>query len=277
MKKLISFLLICGILPVMAQQQIEVRIEERPSSTGIRPAFEMAVPQATAGDAIDLWGKTIIQRNLFKKTPKMKKIKDEWWINDLIIRDITSMPLNVITQVSSFPDHIYVNIFLQSEGGFLGSSGSSEQTNAAAARYIRNYGVELYRHAVDKELKSEEKVLQKLEKDMNKLLRKNKSYGNKIEDALREKGELYGEAEYQQLLLGNVTGNPLGVIGETNRADVEKQLKSTKKDIKKAEKAEKRYKRRAGKNEKAQRDKISEINHQRAKIAEVRTKLNNIR
>ena len=277
MRTLISFLLICGVLPVMAQQQIEVKIEERPSSIGIRPAFEMAVPQATAGDAIELWKQTIIQRNLFKKTPKMEKIKDEWWVNNLVISDITSMPLNVVTQVSSFSDHIYVRVFLQSEGGFLGSPGSLERTNVAAAQYIRKYGVELYRQAVGKELKAEERVLQKLENDMKKLLKKNKSYGNKIEDVQLEKGALYDEAGYQRLLLGNTQSNQLGVIGETPRADVENKLKSTEKEIKKAEKAEKKYKRRVGKNEKAQRDKATEINRQSTKIADIRTKLNNIR
>jgi hypothetical protein len=277
MKTLISFLFLCGILPVMAQQPIEVKIEERPSSTGVHSAFEMVVPQATTSDAIDLWKQTIIPRQLFRKTPKMEKIKDEWWVNNVLVSDITSMPLTVITQVSTFPGHIYVRVFLQSEGGFLGSAGSSEQTNSAAARFIRNYGVELYRQAVGKELRTEERVLQTLENDMKKLMRKNKSFGNKIEDVQNERATLADEASYQRTLLGNDPGNPLGVIGETPRADVESQLKSTEKDIKKANKAEKRYNRKVGKNEKAQSDKAAEIDRQKTKITEVKNKLDNIR
>ena len=123
MKIVITFLLIFGFFYVSAQDTIKVNIEQRPTSFGIQPGFEMMVPQATPNEAIDLWKKTITPKKFLKKTPKMKKIKDEWWVNNIIIDDITSMPLNVITQVSSYPGHIYIRIFFQSEGGFIRFSG----------------------------------------------------------------------------------------------------------------------------------------------------------
>ena len=277
MKIFTTLLFLLGFLTVMGQEPIEVKTEERPSSLGVQTAFEVVVPQATPGDAIDLWKKTILPRGLFKKSPKMEKVKDEWIVRNLLISDITTLPLNVITQVSSFPGHIYVRIFLQTEGGFLGSSGASPQTTDAAIKYIRNYGVDLYRLAVGKELKEEENKLQALENDLNKLMRKNKSYDSKIADAQKDKADLADEASYRKQLLEGNTGSPLGVIGETPRADVEDELKATEKELKKAAKTESRFEKKTRRNEKEQQDKAYEIEKQKIKIQEVKIKLDNIR
>ena len=150
MRTLITLLISFVFIQVMAQDPIKINIVQRPTSFGVQTGFEMVVPQATANEAIDLWKETITPKKFLKNTPKTKKIKDEWWTNNIVISDVNSMPLNVITQISSFTGHIYVRIFLQSEGGFLGSIGSTERTTAAAANYIRKYGVDLYRLAVKK-------------------------------------------------------------------------------------------------------------------------------
>ncbi len=277
MKSLITFFLSFAFLQVMAQQQIEVNVEQRPTSFGIQAGFEMVVPQATPNEAIDLWKKTITPKKFLKKTPKMNKIKDEWWVNNIVISDITSMPLNVITQVSSYPGHIYIRIFFQSEGGFLGSSGSSETTTQAAENYIRSYGVKLYRLAVEKELNGEEHKLDALEKSLKRLKRKNKSYDESISDVKQDKASLNMDAKYQNDLLNNDGKNQLGVIGDISKEDLSKQLKSTKKELKKSEKAEKRLNKKVKKNIKEQQEIAQEIETQKAKVEEVQTKLNNIR
>jgi len=261
----------------IAQQPIEVNLEQRPTSFGIQPGFEMIVPQATSGEAIDLWKETITPKKFLKKTPKMKKIKDEWWVNSVVISEISSMPLNVITQISSFPGHIYVRIFLQSEGGFIGSPGSSETTTQAAEHYIRNYGVQLYRLAVEKELQEEERKLQALENNLKRLKRKNKSYDEAISDVMQDKASLDMDAKFQNDLLNNDGRNQLGVIGQTSDEDLSKQLKLTQKEMKKAEKAEKRLNRKMSKNVKDQRDISNEIEKQKVKVEEVKNKLDNIR
>src|SRR5680860_1215631 len=108
MKLFITLVLLFELTSVMGQMPIEVKIEERPSSIGLHSAFEVVVPQATPSEAIDLMKKTITPRSLFKKSPKMEKVKDEWIVRGVIISDITNMPLDVIAQVSSFPDNLYV-------------------------------------------------------------------------------------------------------------------------------------------------------------------------
>ncbi len=276
MRTLITFLISFAFVHAIAQEPIEVKVEQRPTSFGIQSGFEMVVPQATSDEAIDLWKKTITPKKFLKKTPKTKKIKDEWWTNNIIVSDITAMPLNAAMQVSSFPGHIYVRIFLQSEGGFIGSQGSSEKTTLAASHYIRTYGVELYRLAVEKELSAEENKLKTLENNLKRLQRKNKSYDEAITDVKQDQTSLNRDASYQNDLLNNDGRNQLGVIGETSNEDLSKQLKSTNKELKKSEKAEKRLNKKVDKNIKEQQKMDKEIEVQREVVQQVKTKLANI-
>lgn len=280
MKKLFLILLMVAGLGATAQEPIEVKVEERPSSQGVVTAFEVVVPQATSKDAIELWKKTIMPGGLFKKNPKMEKVKDEWIVRDIVISDITSLPLNVMTQVSSFPGNIYVRVFFQSEGGFLGSPGSSEATTEAATRYVRDYAVELYKQAVEKELKAEEAELRKAENDLNAMQRKNKSFNRKVNDAQKEQGALKEEVNQQEKMLENKEYINLEVSGNDKRTpqeEMEKELKDTEKDLKKAQKSQSKFERKISKNERSQRNKEDEIAKQKIKVEEVKTKLKNIR
>ncbi len=276
MKNYITLLILLIATTAFAQETLEVKVEDRPSSLGVQTAFEVLVPQATPDEAIDLWKKTITPKKFLKKTPKLEKVKDEWIVNNILIRDITNHPLNVITQVSSFPGHIYIRIFLQSEGGFLGSWGSSQQTTEAAEKFIYNYAIDLYRQAIEKELKQEEKVLKSLEKDQDKLMNKNKKYNEKIDDAQQERTELRGSANYQEQLLKD-SKNDRTISDGTTNDDLKKELKANKKDLKKAKRAEAKFEKKAKKNMKSQRDKANEIEKQNIKIEEVKIKLENIK
>ncbi len=260
----------------MGQETLEVKVEDRPSSMGVQTAFEVLVPQATTDEAIALWKKTITPKKLFKKTAKLEKVKDEWLVNNILIKDITSSPLNVITQVSSYPGHLYIRVFLQSEGGFIGSWGSSRQTTEAAEKFIYDYAIDLYRQAVEKELKQEEKVLKTLEKEQDKLMSKHKKYDEKIDEAQQERTELRGSSNYQEQLLKDSKNDRVFSEGTTSD-DLKKELKANKKDLKKAKRSESKYEKKIKKNMKSQRDKTHEIEKQKIKIEEIKIKLRNIR
>ncbi len=280
MKKLITLFFLMGFFWSIAQEPIEVKIEERPSSLGVASAFEVVVPQAKEKDAIDLWKKTIMPGGLFKKNPKMEKVKDEWIVRDIVISDITTLPLNVYTQVSTFPGNIYVRIFLQSEGGFIGSTGSSQAATEAALRYVREYAVELYKQAVSKELKQEENNLKALENDLNKMQRKNKNFNSKVREAQKDESELKSEVSQQEAILENASTviEMEPVDGKKSSQEIlEKELKDTEKDLKKAQKAQTKFERKISKIERDQRSKEDAIAKQKGKVKEVETKLKNIR
>lgn len=277
MRTICTLLFVWIVLGIQAQIPIVVKIEQRPSSQGVQPAFEVMVPQATSTEAIDLWKETIMPKGLFKKGPKMEKVKDEWLVNNVLISDITSSPLNVITQVSSFTGNIYVRIFLQTETGFLGPVGSSPEAVDAANRYIRNYAVDLYRQAVTKELRQEEKELKELENSLGRLQKQNRSYNKQITEAQRDEKDLKNEAlQNEELLRSQQNMITLGNTAESGKEQLEKQVKDTHKDIDKNKKEQYKYSRKVSKNEREQRDKISAIERQKMKVEEVRKKLGGI-
>jgi len=265
------------VLGLQAQVPIVVKIEQRPSSLGVQPAFEVMVPQATASEAIDLWKETILPKGLFKKNPKMEKVKDEWLVSSVLISDITSSPLNVITQVNSFTGNIYIRIFLQTENGFLGPVGSSPEAVDAATRYIRNYAVDLYRQAVTKELRAEEKELKELQNSLIRLQRNNRNYNDKISDAQKDEKDLKNEALQNEELLRSqqnmITLGNTGTNGGNPTEQLEKQVKETRKDMERNQKDQYKFSRKVSKNEREQRDKISAIERQKMKVEEVRKKL----
>jgi len=277
MKTFYTLLFVCMVLGLQAQVLIVVKIEQRPSSLGVQPAFEVMVPQATASEAIDLWKETILPKGLFKKNPKMEKVKDEWLVSSVLISDITSSPLNVITQVNSFTGNIYIRIFLQTENGFLGPVGSSPEAVDAATRYIRNYAVDLYRQAVTKELRAEEKELKELQNSLIRLQRNNRNYNDKISDAQKDEKDLKNEALQNEELLRSqqnmITLGNTGTNGGNPTEQLEKQVKETRKDMERNQKDQYKFSRKVSKNEREQRDKISAIERQKMKVEEVRKKL----
>ena len=259
----------------IGQEPIEVKIEDRPSSVGVHPAFETVVPQATRFEAIDVLKTDFLPRGLFKKNAKLKKIKDEWLVDDVVLDDITSKPLDVITQVSSFPGHIYIRFFFRGADGFLGEEGISPQTTEAASQFVRSYGVELYRHAVENELAEEEKQLRKLEKSLNRLGRKNNTFDDRIGDAMQTQQDMDYEANSRKAELKEAERS--SYVGSEQLEEMEDQLKSTEKELNKAKREEARMKRKIRKNEKEQRELVLEIEKQEDKVEQVKQKLDTIR
>jgi hypothetical protein len=278
--KIVAFFfitLLCSATIVKAQLKIDVTTEQRPSSEGIKTAFEVRVPQATSNEAVDLWKKKLELNKLLRKTPKMEKVKDEWIVNDVIINDITPLPLKVIMQVSSFSGQIFVRFFIQNEVGFMGTPGTSEYNTRAAINYIHDYAVELYKLAVLRELKTEETKLKMLEKERKKLFSKNNSYNNKLSDAKTEQINLSENTNYKRENLDTSIGNSMNKSDDDEHINIQKQLKSNNKMIKKAEKNESKFIRKAEKNERALLAKVREIKLQKIKIGEIKTIYDNIR
>jgi hypothetical protein len=281
MRTLYTFLFCLGVLGLQAQVPIEVKVEPRPSSLGVQPAFEVMVPQATPGEAIDLWKKTILPGGLFKKEPKMDKVKDEWIVYSVLIPEIFVLPVNVFTQVNTFTGNIYVRIFIQTEAGFLGSQGSSPEAVGAASRFVRNYAVELYRQAVAKELKKAQNELKDLENDLTRLQRQNKNFNNKITEAQKDEKSLKNEALQNEEQLRNqqntIRVDNTDPNAKTSQDLLEKQVRETEKDLEKSQKSQFKYSRKVSKVEREQRDKISAIEHQKVRVDEIRRKLDNIK
>lgn len=283
MRTFFTFIMIIASLRLMAQAPIEVKVESRPSSRGIQPAFEVAVPQATPNDAIDLWKKTITPQNLFKKgEPKMEKLKDEWIARDVIIGEISTMPFDIVTQISSFPGNIYIRIFMESGGKFIGPPDSTSTAEESAARFIKRFAVQLYLEAVEKELKEAENKLQSAQNNLHRLEKSQKNYENKVQDAKADEKTLRLEAKENDLLMKNnqetIVVDSLDVVAkEKAQKEIEKQVKDTEKDIRKAQKSQISYERKISSNVQDQNDKNAEIESLKLRVRDIKIKLENIR
>ena len=275
MKTLLISFFCFAVVSAIGQEPIEVKIENRPSSVGVNPAFEVVVPQATPDEAIDLVKETISPRGVFKKNPKVKKVEDEWHVSGVAIDEIMSRPLDVITQVSSYTGHIYVRFFFQRDGEFIGDESFPVSTEYAAKQFVHEYAVELYTLAVEKELKEAKKDLQKLENTLDKLGRKNSSFDDKINDAQKDQNDFDYEADYQRSDLRQAKNSE--ELSSEELKELEKELKSVEKELKKAKKEEARFDRKMNKNQKEQREITREIVKQEEVIKNIKHKLANIR
>ena len=76
MKRLLLIGILLNAIHVFAQEEIKVQQKEWAVEDKMQPAFVVEVPQTNAKDAINLWEKTLVPKNIFdtfKKLPKMEK------------------------------------------------------------------------------------------------------------------------------------------------------------------------------------------------------------
>jgi hypothetical protein len=289
MKQLIIiFLLLAGALAISAQEEIKVTLQERPSSQGLQPAFEVEIPQAKDNDAINILQKTLAPRgvfSIFRKNPKLEQVKDEWIMNDVELNKISNKPLNVYAQVSSFPERIFVKIFFQEDQTFIGSSEKVSAKTEDARRFVRDYAVEVYRNAVETELRYEQDILRSLEQDLIKMGRKNSSNDRKISNMKSDNSDMRNEIrEYEMRMERKQTFNAQGegatIILDQNEVDakqLQKDIRSNQKKINRNERRISKFERQGNRNLRDQGDLMNQIDLQKIVVIEVETKLSKIK
>ena len=289
MKKLITiFFLLAGALAISAQEEITVNLQERPSSQGLQPAFEVEIPQAKENDAINILQKTLAPSgilNIFSKKPRLVQVKDEWIMNDVELNKISNKPLNVYAQVSSFPERIYVKIFFQEDQTFIGSSEPMSAKTEDARRFVRDYAVEVYRNAVESELRYEQGILRSLEQDLSKMGRKNSSNDRKISNMKSDNADMKNEIrEYEMRMERKQTFNAQGegatIILDQNEVDakqLQKDIRSNQSKINRNERRISKFERQGNRNLREQGDLMNQIDLQKIKVNEVETKLSKIK
>jgi hypothetical protein len=285
MNKLIFVLLMLAGLTSMAQEEIIVNMQERPSSQGLQPAFEVEIPQATSPDAVRILERTLSPRRLFSKNQKFVQESDEWIMRGVDVKKISSSPLTVIAQVSSFPERIFVRIFLSDDLGFVGSSESMSAKADDASRFVRDYALEVYRDAVEKELRSEQNILRSLEQDLRKMGRRQSSNDRKINNLKSDNLEMRNEIRNYEMRMQrkdsfNATGESAQIVLEQHETDtkqLQKDIRSNQRKINRNERRISKFERQANRSVRDQRDILDQIDRQKIVVNEVETKLRNIR
>lgn len=288
MKKYILLFLVFAGLAAFAQEEIKVSIQERPSSQGLQPAFEVEIPQATTNDAIHILERTLAPRGffgMFRKSPKLIPEKDEWIMRDIEIKKISDSPLNVYAQVSTFPERIFVKIFFQENDNFIGFTESSNAKNENISRFVRDYAVEVYRHAVEKELNHEEGILKSLENDLRKMGRQQSSFEQRVKNLKSDNNDMRNEIKEFEMRLGRkqsfqAEGEVAQIVLEQHETDLkqlQKDIRKNQKTIRTNERRISKYETKGKRNLKDQRDLLNSIDNQKIVVGEIRNKLSNIR
>ncbi len=257
MKRLLFIGILLNTIQVFAQEEIKVQQKEWAVGDKMQPAFIVEVPQTNAKDAINLWEKTLVPKNIFdtfKKLPKMEKEeKNEWVIHKVLISEVCPDSLDVYTRINETKDRITFAALFDNYGSFIGNN-SNEAKNAK--EYVRNYAVELYRQGVGNELDDLKKELKKKEKDLTNYEKDNRKLNRKSEESQ-----------------SNLSFHRENSTATSSLEQSEERLK----EIKKEEKAIKKYAKKADRNSGKQKKLKREINKIEDEIKNVERKLRNIK
>jgi hypothetical protein len=285
MYKIIFVLLMLAGVKSIAQETFIVNIQERPSSQGLQPAFEVEIPQATSPDAVRILERMLAPRRLFSKNQKFVQEGDEWIMRNADLKKISSSPLTVIAQVSSFPEKIFARIFFSDDQGFLGSSESMSAKTEDAKRFVRDYALDVYRDAVEKELRNEQNILASLEQDLRKMGRQQGSKERKINYLKSDNLEMRNEIRNYEMRLQrkdsfSATGESARIVLDQHEQDSKQLQKDISTNLRKINRNERRifkFERQASSSVREQRDILDQIDRQKIVVNQVETKLRNIR
>lgn len=269
----------------IAQETFIVNIQERPSSQGLQPAFEVEIPQATSPDAVRILERMLAPRRLFSKNQKFVQEGDEWIMRNADLKKISSSPLTVIAQVSSFPEKIFARIFFSDDQGFLGSSESMSAKTEDAKRFVRDYALDVYRDAVEKELRNEQNILASLEQYLRKMGRQQGSKERKINYLKSDNLEMRNEIRNYEMRLQrkdsfSATGESARIVLDQHEQDSKQLQKDISTNLRKINRNERRiskFERQASSSVREQRDILDQIDRQKIVVNQVETKLRNIR
>jgi hypothetical protein len=144
-------------------------------SKGDNPGIQLDIPEVTVDE---------IQRDLEKRIKNKTKSKfvkngEETSIQETIIKEISEEPVNVYVKLSPLDSGVRVITFVEERGAFIGES-SGKFSNVKS--FVQNFGTETYRGKVAEQVKSQEKILDNLLNELDKLKKQNEKMHADIKD-----------------------------------------------------------------------------------------------
>jgi len=186
MKKTLLFVLLSACTFMLTGQVVE---KSMTMSSGEQQGLE-----------VDLKGDSKTSEKLWKeyvkpygKTDWDRKNKEHVLFN-VHIPAISSKAVTLVGRFYQYQDMTKGSFWIKDDSGFL----SSEQNGDAirgAGEFLQDYANEVERHAIREDIKKQEKDLGRSEKDLEKLMKKNKDYHKAIEKAKAEIAKKEGEIE----------------------------------------------------------------------------------
>ncbi len=295
MKKLILlFLLISGICK--AQEELVVQEMNRTFSVGNKNAFVIDIPQAQLKKVQSNWKSYLKHQS---RRPAASK-DGEVVLPFGTIPTFTTDSITIFSIVSSEGTKIKLSAaVMMQDSSFLSTTSNSEKS-AAISHFIRQFGIQEYKNAVNDELLEEQNKLKTLEKKVSSLENENeglrKDIKNNERTISRKKDEINMNEQEQTmkntsiLQQKTILNNYLG--SEEQKSKEEKLLKQFTKEkeklqdnkesmLKKIDDLESENRSLDKQIEKNNEEKIPEakkqVSLQKSYVESVQTKMNNIK
>ncbi|REJ84878.1 MAG: hypothetical protein DWQ44_08625 [Bacteroidetes bacterium] len=280
---------------IQAQDRLDVSESQEMMSQNMQNGFGISIPKAKIKDVEKAWKKYV------KKESKasLKENEGEYSAMSCVIPAVSTDTCNLYTRFNEADNAVRMFAFLEVNDRFISSSRDSEKTTNFKF-WIRNFALEQYREAVEDELKTEKRNLDKMEGDLKSFEKEISSAEDRIRKNNREIERLRSEIEtlrkeqaftnneilkQKQMLTTFLGSAEQRKVEEKRLKDMEKEYKrSVKKDesahrkIDKLEDEIKKLDKEIDKNKKKEiPDKKDEINAQKLKVKNVEDLLSNIR
>ncbi|MBN2773296.1 MAG: hypothetical protein JXR31_03535 [Prolixibacteraceae bacterium] len=202
------FLFSCVSLISLAQEKIEVTIEEKEMSQGVNTAFVTFVPESDLKEVENDWKKYANKRSILENITKgaagrlvgntyksiatavspdteleknHNKLRMERENNELVVRNIihkhvTQDMLDIYARLLPIDGGTQLNTFFQySDSVFINETNVDEETLLSIKNYVYEFGVEAYQNVVSQQIKDAERELRRMNVVLDNLVSKNES------------------------------------------------------------------------------------------------------
>ncbi len=282
---------------VFAQEQIIIQPTQMTTQSGSIPAYTVFIPQTTQSKVIKDWGRMVISETGRKGRKKPDVTKAEYAIDSVFIKHIAEEPLNLRSSFMQKSNGVEIETAFNHNGQYIDSTNNL--LDERASLYMRNFAITQYHEAVNVELKSEERKLEKLNEQLDQLVKENTRYKKNISsynnDTLDLKQEIImqirlkeGKNEeilQQEVNVSRAKSDPVKFKEQKKRlSEFKREKKQISNKIKRNDREIvsivsniEKSRRLIGMNDQEQEKQKSDIENQMALIEQIRQKLENIK
>lgn len=161
-----------------AQEQVTIEKTQMTTESGIIPAYKVYIPQTIQSKVIKEWGRMVISETVRKGRKKPAVTKAEYSIDSVFIKHIAEEPLNLRSSFMQKNNGVEIVTAFNHNGQYIDSTNILMDERVLL--YIRKFAITQYLEAVNDELKSEERKLEKLNEQLDQLVKQNTRYKKNI-------------------------------------------------------------------------------------------------
>lgn len=195
----------------IAQEKIQVSVEQKEMSQGTQTAFRVTIPETTPKLVEKEWKKYINERSLFefatkgtsqsvekafmgvsnifskdkksysKHSLKVEKVGNELVVKNILNEEVINHRMDVIASISVVDEGVCLSSFFKySDSTFISESNVNEDILSTLKNYIREFGIETYEDIVQEQVDVELALLKEQEGILVRLERENESLHKSI-------------------------------------------------------------------------------------------------